>query len=74
MSQNDKKGYKDTLNLPQTSFDMKANLLKKEPAIQQQWAKQNLYGLIRKQHKGTSGTFFMMARPTLMGISTWAPP
>ena len=52
MSQNDKKGYKDTLNLPQTSFDMKANLLKKEPAIQQQWAKQNLYGLIRKQREG----------------------
>ncbi len=39
--------YKDTLNLPKTSFDMKANLLTKEPAIQAKWQKEDLYGMIR---------------------------
>lgn len=52
MSQNDKNAYKDSLNLPQTTFDMKANLLQKEPAIQEQWNRQGLYGLIRRQRDG----------------------
>ena len=46
MSDN-KKTYKDTLNLPKTDFDMRAGLLKKEPAIQARWAKEDLYGKIR---------------------------
>ncbi|MBN1942491.1 MAG: class I tRNA ligase family protein, partial [Phycisphaerae bacterium] len=40
--QNDKKSFKDTLNLPKTSFDMRAGLLKKEPACQARWAEQKL--------------------------------
>ncbi len=47
-----KKNYKDTLNLPKTNFDMRAGLLKKEPAMQAQWAKQNLYGQIRDARAG----------------------
>jgi isoleucyl-tRNA synthetase len=43
----DKKKYKDTLNLPRTDFDMRAGLLKKEPAMQQQWQQQDLYGRLR---------------------------
>ena len=39
----DKKTYKDTLNLPKTNFDMRAGLLKKEPAIQQQWKDRDVY-------------------------------
>ena len=42
-----KNTYKDTLNLPRTAFDMKANLLAKEPAIQGKWKERNLYGQIR---------------------------
>jgi isoleucyl-tRNA synthetase len=47
-----KNDYKETLNLPQTSFDMKANLLAKEPAIQARWDAQKLYGQIRQARKG----------------------
>ncbi len=45
----DKKKYKDTLNPRETSFDMRAGLLKKEPAIQQRWQQEDLYGQIRKK-------------------------
>ena len=44
--------YKDTLNLPQTTFDMKAGLLAKEPAIQKQWKEQDLYRRIRDARNG----------------------
>ncbi|MGA2265642.1 MAG: isoleucine--tRNA ligase [Phycisphaerae bacterium] len=47
-----KSDYKDTLNLPQTSFDMKANLVAKEPAIQARWAARKLYQQIRAARKG----------------------
>jgi len=43
-----KNNYKDTLNLPKTSFEMRAGLLEKEPAIQARWAKDDLYGQIRR--------------------------
>lgn len=42
------KPYKETLNLPVTRFDMKANLTVREPQFQDRWNKQNLYGEIRK--------------------------
>jgi isoleucyl-tRNA synthetase len=41
------KGYRDTLNLPKTSFSMKANLVQKEPQMRKQWAKEDIYGKIR---------------------------
>ena len=44
--------YKETLNLPQTDFPMKANLVKREPEILAQWEKDNIYALIRKKFKG----------------------
>ncbi len=47
-----KNQYKTTLNLPNTSFDMRAGLLMKEPAMQQQWADGDLYGTIRAARKG----------------------
>ena len=37
------KPYKDTLNLPVTKFDMKANLPVREPQIQARWNEQDLY-------------------------------
>ncbi len=48
----EKKNYKDSLNLPKTSFDMRAGLVKKEPIIQAKWKKEGLYEAIRKQHDG----------------------
>ena len=54
MSDKDKKNnYKDTLNLPKTSFDMRAGLLKKEPEIQARWKKENLYGQICEAREGS---------------------
>ncbi|MBW2205761.1 MAG: isoleucine--tRNA ligase, partial [Deltaproteobacteria bacterium] len=44
--------YKKTLNLPKTSFPMKANLVKKEPEMLDQWEKEDLYGKIREASKG----------------------
>ena len=48
----DKTTYKDTLNLPLTDFDMRAGLIRKEPAIQDRWKQQDLYGRIRKARDG----------------------
>jgi len=47
-----KKGYRDTLNLPSTSFAMKANLIEREPAMRKRWAKEDIYGRIRAARKG----------------------
>ncbi|MBN2269505.1 MAG: class I tRNA ligase family protein, partial [Sedimentisphaerales bacterium] len=47
-----KKGYRDTLNLPQTSFAMKANLVQREPQMRKAWAKEDIYGRIREARKG----------------------
>ena len=35
--------YKETLHLPKTDFEMRGNLAKKEPAIQQRWEDEKLY-------------------------------
>ena len=37
------KSYKDTVNLPQTRFDMRANASKREPEIQQYWQEKGIY-------------------------------
>jgi isoleucyl-tRNA synthetase len=44
--------YQKTLNLPQTDFSMKADLVKKEPLIRQEWAKQDIYRQISAKSKG----------------------
>jgi isoleucyl-tRNA synthetase len=40
--------YKDTLNLPKTSFPMKANLPKLEPEMLKRWQEMDIYGRLRK--------------------------
>lgn len=44
--------YKKTLNLPVTSFAMKANLPSREPKQLKEWEESNLYGKIREASKG----------------------
>ena len=44
--------YKKTLNLPQTSFSMKANLPQNEPKRLEQWRRIDLYKLIREKSEG----------------------
>jgi isoleucyl-tRNA synthetase len=44
--------YKDTLNLPQTGFPMKASLAQREPERIRQWQETGLYGKIRAASAG----------------------
>jgi isoleucyl-tRNA synthetase len=43
--------YRETLNLPQTNFKMKANLSQKEPEFLKRWEEENLYGQIQAATK-----------------------
>ena len=51
MSDDQKNRYKDTINLPKTSFKMKANLVQKEPLVRKEWEELDLYGQMRKLRK-----------------------
>jgi isoleucyl-tRNA synthetase len=44
--------YKETLNLPNTGFPMKASLPNREPSLLEQWDENNLYLKIRQQQAG----------------------
>ena len=54
MSDKKNKGYRDTLNLPKTSFSMKANLTQREPQMRKEWAKTDIYNKIRESRKGAA--------------------
>ena len=43
--------YRDTLNLPETEFSMKAGLPKKEPEMLNFWSNNDLYNKIRNKYK-----------------------
>ncbi|MCD4700443.1 MAG: class I tRNA ligase family protein, partial [Candidatus Aegiribacteria sp.] len=45
--------YKDTIQLPETNFSLKGNLIKKEPETQEIWNGENLYTKIRQARKGS---------------------
>ena len=44
--------YKKTLNLPSTTFPMKANLAKREPEMLKEWDGQKLHAQVRRDSKG----------------------
>ena len=44
--------YKETLNLPKTSFPMKANLAQREPEMLKKWHSMDLYHKIQAHTKG----------------------
>ncbi|MGZ9432789.1 isoleucine--tRNA ligase [Mycoplasma sp. 613B] len=46
------KQYKDTLNMPQTDFEMKANLVEKEKKYRQFWLEKEIYQQVLKKNKG----------------------
>ena len=46
------KSYKDTLNLPQTAFPMKADLARREPEMLAVWQKDAVYQGIRRKSAG----------------------
>lgn len=59
--------YKDTLNLPQTKFPMKANLSKLEPKLLKIWYQDNLYQIIRKSKNGKKKFFLYDGPPYANG-------
>ena len=44
--------YKPTLNLPDTTFAMKANLAQREPEMLKRWQQQDVYRAIRVARAG----------------------
>jgi len=44
--------YKDTVNLPKTDFDMRANAVKREPELQTFWAEQQIYQHLSQNNPG----------------------
>ncbi|WP_198804933.1 isoleucine--tRNA ligase [Leptolyngbya sp. BL0902] len=48
----DPKSYKETVLLPQTRFDMRANATKREPEIQAFWAAEQIYETLSTQNPG----------------------
>jgi isoleucyl-tRNA synthetase len=44
--------YKDTVNLPKTNFDMRANAIKREPEIQKFWEENNIYSRLSQENSG----------------------
>jgi isoleucyl-tRNA synthetase len=44
--------YKDTVNLPKTNFDMRANAVKREPEIQKFWEENQIYSRLSQQNPG----------------------
>ncbi|MBN2609653.1 MAG: isoleucine--tRNA ligase [Candidatus Fermentibacteraceae bacterium] len=45
--------YKDTIQLPRTSFSMKGNLIRMEPEILEKWENGDIYGRLREARKGS---------------------
>jgi isoleucyl-tRNA synthetase len=59
--------YKTTLNLPQTSFPMKADLAKREPQILEEWQRSGLYGRILAARKQAAPWVFHDGPPYANG-------
>ena len=58
---------KDTLNLPQTEFPMKASLTKAEPKMIEWWEKENIYDAIRDSSKSKEKFVFHDGPPYANG-------
>jgi isoleucyl-tRNA synthetase len=54
--------YKDTLNLPQTDFSMKADLSRREPEMLKQWEERKIYAKLREIARGRP-TFILADGP-----------
>ena len=55
--------YKQTLNLPQTGFPMKAGLVEREPQRLARWYEDDIYASIRERHTKAEETFVLHDGP-----------
>ncbi len=63
----EQKTYKKTLNLPKTSFSMKANLVQNEPASIKRWDGMDLYRKVRQARQGAKPYVFHDGPPYANG-------
>ncbi len=59
--------YKQSLNLPQTDFPMRANLARREPGMLERWQDMDLYGRIRRAAAGRPGFLLLDGPPYANG-------
>lgn len=59
--------YKETLNLPQTDFAMKANLAQREPEILKKWQEIAIYSKLRTERKGKKKFILHLGPPYANG-------
>ena len=62
MTESEKKEYKDTLNLPKTTLEMRANATKKEPETQKFWEEQGIYKKMT-ENKDKTNSFILHDGP-----------
>ena len=62
-----KRNYKKTLNLPATSFPMRANLGQNEPATQKRWEQGGLYARILEDRRDAEPFVFHDGPPYANG-------
>ena len=55
--------YKNTLNLPKTSFPMKGNLANREPELLKQWQEMDIYQRIREFSADATKSFILHDGP-----------
>ena len=63
--------FKDTIFLPKTSFEMRANLPQKEPKILEEWDKEKIFLKLREKSKGREKFVLMMDLHMQMDIFIW---
>ena len=63
--------YKETLNLPNTGFAMKANLPTKEPEMIEFWKEMDLHEKVSQARKGRENLFYMMVLHMRMERFIW---
>ena len=63
MNSGEKVNYKDTLNLPKSSFSMKANLPQREPETLKKWEDVSLYDKIIEKRKSSGKQFILHDGP-----------
>ena len=61
------KDYKDSINLPKTSFSMKANLAQREPAMLEKWQQLGLYQKLRQERSGAKKFILLDGPPYANG-------
>ena len=55
--------YKDTINLPQTDFPMKADLARREPDMLAWWESEDIYGKLRPACQRAGPKFVLLDGP-----------